>query len=315
MKKVIAVFLSSILFASLSLGQEDENWLKGFGTEADHLPTLLYWEPKRFSLEDLPNGKRRLDIIRQYTARNEWEGLYYANTAIGDNKFIWNTEGGFFSFYFYHTLKSLSFGTVKESSGFVELDYEKPPYSQKTKKSKTRLVKVAIDETHFLVPENRLRDFCGRAAGLETDLSDIGYYWIKEDDMEKLRDGLPVLPPEYKNFLRYPIKARIKTLGKREIIRNEQSTAEHNFDDIHYFVVLDAGSDARLRKDMNLFVRELGEWILLTRVSKTSSIGFVRRDIGEKGHEQCRDSQGGSGQLIPCRRIKVGMVAKTRGDL
>lgn len=315
MKKIIAVFLSSILFASFSLGQEDENWLKGFGTEADHLPTLIYWEPKRFTTDDLHNGKRRLNIVRQYTAGNEWEGLYYANTAIGDNKFIWNTKGGFFSFYFYHTLKSLNFGTVRESSGFVDLDSEKLPFIRKGGKSKTRLVKVAIDETHFLVPENRLRDFCERAVGLETDLGDSEYYWMKEDDLEKRRDGLPILPPEYKNFLRYPIKARIKTLGRREIIRNEQSTAEYNYDDILYFVVLAAGSDAGLKKDMNLFVKELGEWILLTRVSKNSSIGFVRRDFGEKGQEQCRDSQRGNGQLIPCQSLKVGMVAGTRGDL
>ena len=318
MKKVITVFLSSLLFASLCVGQEiteDENWLKGFRTEADYLPTLLYWEPKRFTPEDLRNGKRRLNIIRQYTPRNEWEGLYYANTGIGDNKLTWNIEGGFFSFYFYHTLKSLNFGTVKDSAGFVELEYEKPPFSQKSKKSKTKLIKVLIDETHFLVPENRLRDFCGRAAGLGTDLGDFDYYWIKEEDMQKKRGELPVLPPAYKKFLRYPIEARIIGIGKKKIVPNEQSTKEYNFDDIHYPVTLNAGKDKKLKKDMNFFVKDLGEWIQLTQVFQTRSVGFIRRDFDENGREQCRDSQGGSGQLIPCSNPKVGMIAITRGDL
>lgn len=318
MKKVITVLLSSLLFAGLSFGQElneDENWLKGFRTEADYLPTLLYWEPKAFTREDLENGKRRLGIIKQYAAHSEWEGLYYANTGIGSYKFIWNTEGGFFSFYFYHTLKSLYFGTVKNYSGYIELTYEKPTFRQKRQKVRDKLVKVSIDETHFLVPESRLREFCERAAGFETDLSDFNYYWIKEDDMEKRRDGLPALPPEYKNFLRYPAEARISRLGKREIVRNKQSTPEHNFDEIRYFVILDAGRDARLKKDMSLFVKELGEWILLTNVLRNRSIGFIRRDFVENGQEQCRDSQGGNGDLISCRYLKVGLIVKTKGDL
>lgn len=320
MNKSLRFFLAIILFSKLCFGQvyiEDENWLKGFRTEADSFPTLSYWPPRTFTLEDVDRGKQRLSSIRNFTPRNEWEGVYYANTAIGDYKFIWNAEGGFFSFYFYHTLKTFYFGKIRDSSGFIELDYEKFPFSQtnRTAVFENKLIKVKIDETHFLVPENRLQDFCERAAGLTVDLDDFYYYRIKEDDIQKPRLGLPVLPAEYKKHLRYPIEAKIIKIGKKKIVPNEQSTKEYNFDDIHYVVTLNAGKDKKLKKDMNFFVRDLGEWIQLTEVLQTRSVGFIRRDFDEDDREQCRDGEGGSGQNTPCKKIKIGMRAKTRGDL
>lgn len=168
MNKSLRFFLTIILFSKLCFGQEyieDENWLKGFRTEADSFPTLTYWPTRTFSLEDVDRGKQRLSSIRNFTPRNEWEGAYYANTGIGDYKFIWNAEGGFFSFYFYHTLKTFYFGKIRDSSGFIELDYERFPFSQTDRKAvfENKLIKVRVDETHFLVPENRIQDFCERA--------------------------------------------------------------------------------------------------------------------------------------------------------
>lgn len=322
MLRVFKVFLALVLLSKLSLGQdivEDENWLKGFRTEADHLEPLLYWDIKRFTLEDVARGKVRLKSVRQFEPRDEWEGVYYANTGIGDDRFIWNTQGGFFSFYFYHTLKSLDFGKATPSSGFIELEYEKLPFALARRKPgyKTRLIKVRIDGTHFLVPESRLRDFCERAVGLNTDLDEIYYYWMKDDERvvaERL-EGIPVLPVEYRKFLRYPEKVKIVSIGKRKIIPNEQSTKEYNFDDIHYTVTINAGADKKLRTGMNFFVNDLGEWIQLTRVSKRTSVGFIRRDFDENGREECRDAEGGNGQSIPCKIIRIGMTAKTQGNL
>ena len=272
---------------------------------------------KSFSLDDVARGKVRLKSVRQFAPRDEWEGTYYANTGIGDNKFIWNPQGGFFSFYFYHTLKALNFGKAVVSPGFIELEYEKLPFSLRDKKTgfKARLIKVRIDETHFLVPESRLQDFCERAAGLSTDLDDIFYYWIKDEDIQKRREGLPTLPAEFQSFLRYPIETTITSFGKRRIVPNEQSTKEYNFDDIHYQVTLNAGKNRKLKKHMNFFVKDLGEWIQITSVSPKTSVGFIRRDFDENGKEECWDEEGGSGQKTECRKIRIGMKAKTKGNL
>jgi hypothetical protein len=315
------IFLILLLISTaISFGQEpieDENWLKGFKTEADYMPTLVYWDFTRLSIKDIPQAKKRLNIIREVAPKTEWEGLYYSNTAIGDSKFVWNAEGGFFRFYFYHTLKYFEFGGVRDFSGLIELDYEKSPFSQKNKNTvfKSKLIKVKIGEKRFLVPELRLKDFCERAVGLSTSLSDFNYYWIKEEDMNKESIGLPILPLEYKKYLRYPVEAEIIHVGKRKVIPNEQSTSEYNFDDIHYPVTINIGTNKKLKEDMNFFVENLGEWIQITKVYQKTAVGFIRRDFDENNQEQCWDSEGGSGQIVVCKEIKVGMTAKTKGDL
>lgn len=320
MKLFFASFLFFLSISTAAFGQEaveDENWLKGFNTEADYMQTLLYWSFERLSLKDVPQAKKRLNIVRQFTPKTQWEGLYYSNIEIGDKKLIWNVEGGFFNFYFYHTLKYFNFGEAEDSSGFIELKYEKQTVSQTNKKavSKSKLVKVKVGEQHFLVPENRLQDFCERAAGLNIELSDFNYYWMKEEDMKKSVFGLPILPAEYRKFLRYPTEAKIIRVGSRKIIPNEQSSKEYNFDDIHYPVTVNAGKNTNLKPRMNFFVEELGEWIEVTKVSQNKADGFIRRDFDKNNKEQCFDSEGGSGQIIPCKQIKVGMKAKTKGGL
>jgi len=315
-KKILKTFLIFLSIVGFCFGQEiveDENWLKGFGTEADSLPSLIYPFTK-FTKEDLSKGKQRLKTVRQFASKNEWEGTYYSNTEIGDSKFIWNSEGGFFDFHFYHYLKRFNYGTVNDSLSFVELISEKPliSASRKNQPTRTRLVKVKVGEKHFLVPENRLLDFCERLVGQSTSLQDFSYYETKQEDMGKEVFGLPRLPSEYKHFLRYPIEAKIINVGKKKIIPNEQSTTEFNFDDIHYSVTLNAGKNRKIKIKMNFFVEELGEWIEITKVLQTKSIGIIRRDFDENKKEQCLDSEGGSGQIVPCKEIRLGMKSKTK---
>lgn len=322
MPRRLTVIFTILSLSFVSFGQdviEDENWLKGFGTEADYVSPLLYWDMKSFTLDDVARGKVRLKSVRQFTPQDEWEGVYHANTFLGDNKFIWNAPGGFFSFYFYHTLKSLTYGKATDAPAFIELEYEKLPFSLAGKKPgfKSRLVKVSIGKTRFLVPENRLQDFCDRAVGLNTDLDDVLYYWMKDterDNAERL-EGLPVLPVAYRKFLRHPIEATLVSVGKRKVIPSEHSTKEHNYDDIHYQVTINAGRNKKVKRDMNFFVKDLGEWIQVTHVYQKSSVGFIRREFGINGNEECRDSEGGNGQYTECKEIKIGMKAATKGSL
>lgn len=65
---------------------------------------------------------------------------------------------------------------------------------------------------------------------------------------------------------------------------------------------------------MNFFVEDLGEWIEIIKVLQNSSLGFIRRDFNENKQEQCWDSECGSGQLISCKEVKIGMKAKTNGS-
>ena len=174
------------------------------------------------------------------------------------------------------------------------------------------MVKIIFGEKHCLVPENRLGDFCEMAAGLNTNSSDIFYYLIKVEDMQKEIFGLPILPSEYKHFLRHPIEAKIISVGNKKIVPNEQSTKEFNYDDINYPVTLNAGKNKNVKINMDLFVEDLGEWVEIIKVFQTKSIGVISRNFDENGQEQCFDSERVSGQSIPCKEIKVGMMSKTK---
>lgn len=308
---LILLSISGICFGQETI--EDENWLKGVGGEADYVPYLLY-QFRTFTKEDVPKGKQRLKTVRQFAPKNEWEGIYYENTMIGDSKLIWNAEGGFFKFYFYHSLKTFDYGRVNNSQNSVELISEKTlaANSSKSQSAKTKLIRVKVGERRFLVPETHLQDFCDKAAGLIAHFWDFYYYWIKEEDMYKKDFGLPVLPSEYKHLLRYPIEAKIIRVGNRNIVKSKNIPSS---DELHYLVTLNAGKNKNIKKEMNFFVEELDEWILVTKVFQKSALGFIRRDFDENKQEECGDSEGGYGVIIPCKKIKIGMKAKTKGSL
>ena len=311
-RQILITLLTFLSLAGYCFGQEvveDENWLKGLGTEADTLTFLIY--QSNVLEEDLTKGKQRLRAVQKFSPKDEWEGIYYSNTEIGDSKLIWNVEGGFFNLYFYHYLKRFDYGVINDSASFAELISEKVSESGK-KRSAEKLIKTKVGEIRFLVPENRLQHFCDEIAGLSTGFGDFRYHWTKEEDMQKKLFGLPILPSEYRHFLRYPIEAKIISVDRKKIIPNEQSTKEFNFDDINYPVTLNVGKNKNVKARMNFFVEDLGEWIEITKVLATKSIGFIRRDFDENNKEQCRDGERGSGQIISCKEIKVGMKAKTK---
>ncbi len=319
--KIVKTFLIILSVSGFCFGQvvEDENWIKEIAGEYCSGYRYLTYQYKTFSKENVAKAKEKLKLIKQSVPKNEWEGIYTnRGVAIGDDGLVWNSRGGFLSFYCYHELTSLDYGSIKESPDSVELVSEKSVISTANKKqiakTENKLVKVKFGERHFLVPENLLKYFTAKAAGLSTNMDESysNYYLDKVEDIEKAIFGLPILPAEYKHFLRYPIKAKIISAGSKKIIPNEQSTKEFNFDDIHYPVTLNAGKNKNIKIKMNFFVEDLGEWIEITKVFQTKSIGFIRRDFDENGWEQCRDSEGGSGQLIPCKEIKVGMMSKTK---
>lgn len=320
--RIRKIFLISLIILSISglcFGQkvvEDENWLREIAGEYCSGYSILTYQYKNFSKQDVANAKEKLKLIKQFVPKNEWEGVYAnRSVAVGDEGLVWNSEGGFFSFYCYHDLRSLNYGKVKGSADFVELVSEEPAISNNKKqaaKIENKLIKVKIGERHFLVPENYLNDFTVEAAGLSTKLQNYSfYYWEKVDDIEKKIFGLPILPEKYKNFLRFPIETEITRIGSRKIAKARSFPPS---EEIHYPVTLKAGKNDGLKKQMNFFVEDLGEWIQITKVFQTSSNGFIRRDFNENRQEQCFNNEGGSGLIIPCKEIKIGMKARTKGN-
>jgi hypothetical protein len=312
---IFTVVLSILLISAVCFGQDDgsdENWLLEFRGEYTNYERIFY-QFTTFTKEDVANAKQKLKSIKTFAPKDEWEGIYYDNTPVGDSRLIWNAEGGFLDFYFYHQLKSLDFGKVAVLADMIELVSEKSLNSNPGKtKADSKFVKVKVGEVHYLIPENRLKDFCESAVGLNTDLGFINnYYWAKEEDLNKKVFGLPVLPKKYAYLIRYPIEAKIIRVGKRKIVKSESDSL---FSEIHYDVIISAGKNKRIESGMNFFVEALGEWVQIEKVFTNSSVGFIRREFDEDKKEECLDSEGGSGNFIPCKKIAVGMKAKTKAS-
>lgn len=312
LQKVFLVLIVSIVSFQISFGQEidfEGNWFREIKGYDDN---NTRYEFKFYTKDDVVKAKRRFNLIKQFPFKDEWEGIYSSGTELGTAELRWSSAGGFVNYYFYHTLRSLDFGSAFDKTDSVELVSEKSPNSKRKSLFSTNLIKVKFGNRHFLVPENRLQDFTDRAVGLNTSLSDFGYYLQKLDESENKVFGLPVLPEKYRRFLRFPIDTKITRIGNRQIHQDKFGDGTVNYEEMYRFVTLGAGKNKKIRIGMNFFVEDLSEWIEITKVLSNSSVGKIRRGFNEKKQEECFDEERGQGQIIPCKAIKVGMKGKTK---
>jgi len=311
----IILAVSSVCFAQ-DFG-DDENWLSEIGGDYMGYERITYWLVS-FTKEDAADARQKLKTIRAFAPKDEWEGIYYENTGVGDRKMIWNAAGGFLEFYYYHDLKYLDYGKVADSAGVVELNSEKTfsmnPRLKKKTKAESKFVKVKLGEKHYLVSENHLRNFCILAVGRNTEISFNEYYWSKEEDVKKKVFGLPILPKKYAYLIRQPIQAKIIRAVNRKIVQQKLDDGTVNYEEIYYNVTLNAGKNKNVKSGMSFFVEDLGEWVQIEKVLPNSSIGFIKRSFDENKKEECRDSEGGSGDIIPCKKISVGLEVKTKAS-
>lgn len=313
--KLLNIFFSILFLAitfQISFSQDldvNGNWFKEIKGVDDFLTSYDF---KKYTKTDVINAKERFLLITRFLPDNEWEGIYTSNTEIGNNELHWNAEDGFVYYSVYHTLGSLDYGKTQNKSDSVKLISEKSSVIGRKSLFSNNLIKVKIRERHYLVPENRLKDFAERAVGLNTNLSDfIGYYWFKLNESGLEISGLPVFPPKYKNYLRFSINIKITHIGNRQIYQEKLDDGTINREEIHRFVTLSAGKNKNIKKGMNFFVEDLCEWVEITKVFPKTSTGKIVRLLDENS-ENCFDSAGGGGQIIPCKEIKTGMKVKTK---
>lgn len=146
--------------------------------------------------------EKRKELIQQEAAadKNEWSGTY----TQGDHHptvFMWSANQGFLAWGSNHTFfpSRINFGkaeflnnrlTVKPEINKEHLNFQFIP---------TELIAVKWDKQHFLIPANELINFAYAAhSGAE---SQIVEYFIKSEDYQESRKGLPNLPKEYEKFL------------------------------------------------------------------------------------------------------------------
>lgn len=314
MKIIFASFLL-ILGFQISFGQdfqEDENWLG----EQGYPQSFLYHNFKTYSKADVIKAKQKLSLIKQSPTADEWEGYYQQYGELSQIGLIWNSNAGFIHYYIYTCsieLRGLGFGNVTNSADLLTLNYEKRK-NEKAKVAQT-LVKVKIGERHYLVPEDKLKDFCqlavGRLFGEKEYNASINYWW-KVSNENKNWEGLPILPDNYSKFVVKPVEAKIIKVGKATIENRKTDEDKIESGDVYHFITVDAGKNQNLKNGMNLYIPELDETAIVEKVFLKSSVAIIYRDFYKTRTERCWDE---NHKIKPCPKINAGMYAKTKGSL
>lgn len=273
---------------------------------------LSRFDLRKYTIGDVEKAKSRFLLIEKQKPLNEWEGAYRIGTGVGAAELVWSGSEGFVYTYIYHTLAGLDYGTASDSGSSIRLQSQRshnPAYSPLFSND---LVKVRFGARHYLVPNVRLGDFASRAVGLSPDLEDWAYYWEKLDDSEKNVSGLPIFPRRYANLVQKPITTKILRVGKSRIHQDKLDDGTINFQEVFIPVTLSGGSNKRIRKGMNFYVDNLGEWVEIMRVDSNRSYGRIRRGLDNENHILCLNSEHGQGDIITCKPIRIGMSARTK---
>ena len=200
MKRLILILLSLFLTASLFAQNNNRNDIP---LSDEHYAIL---------------EKKRELIGQELSAdKNEWSGVY----QLGDHHptvFMWSDSQGFLTWGSNHTFypSRINFGkaeflnnrlAIKPEISKDHLNYQAVP---------TELVPVKWGEQHFLIPAGELINFA-YAVHSEAE-SQIVEYFVKSEDYQKTRNGLPNLPKEFEKIMTMkaikPTITAIKTEGE-----------------------------------------------------------------------------------------------------
>ena len=301
-----------IIGANLAFGQvidNESNWFKLVKGVDDYNSRFDF---TRYSKEDILTAAPIFKQIEMTKPTNEWEGVYSTGAAIGQAELRWRSRNGYVFHFVYHTLSNLDYGAVIEDSISVKLNSRRVRKKKRVPLLEDRLMKVQVGKKHYLVPESSLKDFAERAVGREVTSDEEWSYWWRVDETELKSEELPTFPKQYSHLVVAPIKTKILFIGRRKIVPSEATTREVNYDDIFISVTLAGGSANGLRRGMDFFIPHLGEWVEVTKVGKTRSVGRIRRDFSLERQEQCWDSEEGMGNPFPCKKLIKGLGAVTR---
>ena len=286
---------------------EDSNWLKEIRGQDDYYSRFDF---KHYTKRDVVKAKLLYQTIASDKDKNDWHGEYSLGVEVGKTEFHWSTSG-YVSFYVYHTLDGLDFGSVKEDADTVQVFSETEASAKKRQIVENTYVKVKYGDRRFLVPEKRLQAFLNRAVGRDTSITDYGYYLEMVADENSKVFGLPVVPAKYRALVSSPIETTIRRVGKRKIHQNKFPDGRINYEEVYRYVDLASGSSSGVVVGMNFYVDDLGEWVEITAVRPKNSTGRIRRGLDE-GKEDCFDSEQGNGDLVPCKQPRAGLRARTK---
>lgn len=172
------------------------------------------------------------ELLSQYlsaTKDKEWVGVYYQ----GDHhptRFIVTPNEGFLVTSSHHTFSPswINYGKVEFKDNHLKIFPELEKGNQYAHLMPTEFAYIKWDETHFLIPPDRLINFA-YAVHSKSD-NEIMQYFARGMYSDASRKGLPNLPEKYQKILTMKtIKPKIIAIknGKDDSLWNTEITLNH----------------------------------------------------------------------------------------
>lgn len=184
----------------------------------------------------------RASLIKLEAAsgKNEWSGTYL-NGDHHPTVFMWSGTHGFLTWGSHHTFapSRINFGKAEFLNGRLLVKPEIARDHLNFQYVPAEMVAVKWGQQHFLIAPDRLLNFAYAVHSRAE--SQIGIYFVKSEDTQKDRSGLPDLPKEYLGILTMKaIQVRITSV-KNYVPGESNSDAE---------ITLDLGSNAKIVERM-----------------------------------------------------------------
>jgi hypothetical protein len=184
---------------------------------------------------------------------HEWAGEYYEGDGLGVkvSLILAPRTGYVFTWYGCMGLYDRNYGAVTWDKDRLRLAFTFPNRREGFRGISPELIPIAWGERKYLVPPDRVRKFCNDVNGcLEPRKSRHGFFLLRVGDEEKEAQGLPDVPPAFKQYL-------LARLIDTEIVGIGASTIRSDVPKQHVketAVILNRGEKHGLRKGMRLNV-------------------------------------------------------------
>ena len=298
------VLLMGLATVSEAQTEQDERWENGLSNFSWSLPNA----PK----EELDALKSRWKAIGDELKRttNEFAGTYRDGGDMRGSMLRWAPESGFVYVYVYEWLDVLDFSygkvTVTPTEIIFTVEREQRTENSNNQRRTTPLRWVAArwKRNNYLIRVDEMTDFGNYVAGFgeyndfNGPCCEFTPFLINEAKADlRVKSERAVVPKEYEFFLKQPIEATIRAVGRRRVLKDYGSEGEL-YSHLHSrasltTVRINAGQNQGVKRGMLFRLvdvsRDYGQYLKITRVGATFSEGVVVRDVDDEGKETYYD--------------------------
>jgi hypothetical protein len=214
----------------------------------------------------------------------------------------WSPGKGFV--YVFHSeglsIIDFSYGRVSTTSEAIVFDPEremKETFRSKRLSLPRKWIPIRLADGAYLVPEERIKDFGNYAGGFgeyndfNGPCCEFSPFFFKPNETGSAARSTLVVPPTYQRFIRQPINAEIRSIGRKRFARNYGLDGElysHLFLKASLIsVVINAGSRQGVKRNelFRLIGQPRSQFLRIVSVQEKASRGVVIRDRDDDGRE------------------------------